>query len=775
MASRYRFGTRVFCLLTGWSACLGWACAAEIVVTTTTQVIDVPGAEFIPEDPDGRSGLYVAESLQIEDLPGSDGLVSLSEALIAANNTPGDDTIVLAEGALYEIGTPNNHWYGPNALPPITSTIVIEGNGATLARSGSSPMRFFFVNGNHHSGGEGKVAVAAGDLTLRRLSLRDGRAEGGKGGNGGSLVFNGRLTASGGGGGALGAGGALFSQGAVTLEACSLHGNTARGGDGGGRVGSDNAFYMSGASGGGMGAAGSNYANLDLTGSVTVGGGFFGSGFLGGEAGGIGGISVFGGNGGPPSTFSGAPAGGGGGGFGPADAAKDAQGVNGGGDSGADQSVPGGGAFGGGGGGRDVSYPASQTGGSGGGVGGGGSGGGANFLPGGQGGFGGGGGGAPIVGFASNNNTVRGGRGGFGGGAGGGGADGVTGVQWYSGAGNPGFGGGQGGNGGDGAGGGGGGAGMGGAIFNHGGSLRIVNSTFTGNRAIGGDAAAGGGGNAYGGAVFSMNGVLDIEASTLAGNSVQRGTGLAWGDQAWGGAVAIMGEYCGDGVGACPAQDNLSGIVASILSDSVFPNGGMDDFTRLSGSASADSADGASIVGSGWWGGTGTPRSGSANLTALADNGGPTLTMAPQPGSPALDSVACDDLPSTDQRGAVRPDPASGSAMPCDVGAVEAASAYVLQVSVSGNGAVDGDVASGISDCRAAGGGCTGSATAGPAPHPTITLVATADSGWQFVQWSGDCNGSDASVPVTMDRSRQCSASFAPLSMDVFADGFEDE
>ncbi|MEZ5545903.1 MAG: choice-of-anchor Q domain-containing protein [Lysobacteraceae bacterium] len=745
------------------------------MVTTTTQVIDVPGAVFIPEDPDGRSGLYVAESLQIEDLPGSDGLVSLSEALIAANNTPGDDTIVLAEGALYEIGTPNNHWYGANALPPITSTIVVEGNGATLARSGSSPMRFFFVNGNHHSGGAGKVAVGAGDLTLRRLSLRDGRVEGGKGGNGGSRVSVGRLYASGGGGGALGAGGALFSQGTLTLEACSLHGNTARGGDGGGRLGSGNAFSMSGGSGGGMGAAGSNYANLDLTGSVTVGGGFYGSGFLGGEAGGIGGVSVFGGNGGPPSTFSGAPAGGGGGGFGPADTAADAQGVNGGGDSGADQSVPGGGAFGGGGGGRDVSYPASQTGGSGGGVGGGGGGGGANFLPGGQGGFGGGGGGAPVVGFASNNNTVRGGRGGFGGGAGGGGADGVTGVQWYSAAGNPGFGGGQGGSGVDGAGGGGGGAGMGGAIFNHGGSLRIVNSTLTGNRAIGGDSAAGGGGNAYGGAVFSMNGVLDIEASTLAGNSVQRGTGLAWGDQAWGGAVAIMGEYCGDGVGACPAQDNLSSIVASILSDSVFPNGGMDDFTRQSGNPSADSADGASIVGSGWWGGTGTPRSGSAHLAALADNGGPTLTMAPQPGSPALDSVACDDLPSTDQRGAARPDPASGSAMPCDVGAVEAASAYVLQVSVSGSGAVDGDVASGISDCRAAGGGCTGSATAGPAPHPTITLVATADSGWQFVQWSGDCNGSDASVPVTMDRSRQCSASFAPLSMDVFADGFEDE
>lgn len=49
-------------------------------------------------------------------------------------------------------------------------------------------------------------------------------------------------------------------------------------------------------------------------------------------------------------------------------------------------------------------------------------------------------------------------------------------------------------------------------------------------------------------------------------------------------------------------------------------------------------------------------------LGALADNGGPTLTAAPQPGSPAL--AAGTDCPPTDQRGMPRGEP-------CTLGALE--------------------------------------------------------------------------------------------------------
>jgi hypothetical protein len=53
-------------------------------------------------------------------------------------------------------------------------------------------------------------------------------------------------------------------------------------------------------------------------------------------------------------------------------------------------------------------------------------------------------------------------------------------------------------------------------------------------------------------------------------------------------------------------------------------------------------------------------------LGPLADNGGPTLTHLPLPGSPLIDGGQCIVGLTTDQRGVARP---QGGA--CDVGAVE--------------------------------------------------------------------------------------------------------
>ena len=60
-------------------------------------------------------------------------------------------------------------------------------------------------------------------------------------------------------------------------------------------------------------------------------------------------------------------------------------------------------------------------------------------------------------------------------------------------------------------------------------------------------------------------------------------------------------------------------------------------------------------------------------LNPLADNGGPTQTHMPQPGSPAIDTVATGcPPPFTDQRGGTRSMDGDGDGSArCDAGAVE--------------------------------------------------------------------------------------------------------
>jgi hypothetical protein len=598
-------------------ACLlcGPLAAADIVVTTTSMTIDVPGAAFISQDANGYSGLYDPNTLKISDLPGTDGLISLPEAIIAANNTAGADTIILS-AQTYTISTPNNWWYGPTGLPPISSEITIEGNGAIVERSTSATnFRLFFVMGGFHTGGSGKVAVAPGSLTLRNLTLGNGVARGGQGGDGNSTSSG----VSGGGGGGLGAGGAIFNQGTLLLSGCTLINNTAQGADGG-----DVTPGPAGAgSGGGMGGAGT-------TGTISPAGGFRATAFVGPESGSLsgGGTSPFGGNG---ATA------GGGGGFGPGDDATSATGVNGGG------STPvgnvGGGAFGGGGG---SASSAPNTGG------GGGVGGGGGICPGngsGGGGFGGGGAGSLI------SSTAGGGNGGYGGGGGGGNY--FNPLATGAGGGTSAFGGGVGGNGNTASAGGGGGAGMGGAIFNHNGTLTVINCTLVQNTAQGGDAIRGQSGGGFGGAIHNLNGDILIISSTLVGNTVTPGASpLSIFPLSSGGAV-FSHQLTGTGVQDGTPTAGCT-IENSILAGSIFGTGATNsDYDAPTGTSTVDSA---SIIG------------GSPNLGALADNGGYTQTMLPNAGSPAINTGdnAAANLPALDQRGTTR---VKGAAV--DVGAVE--------------------------------------------------------------------------------------------------------
>src|SRR5262245_10398125 len=83
----------------------------------------------------------------------ADGECSLIEAIVNANNDAatfpdcvagsGADTIVLPANANLTLSTVFGLTYGQFGttvgLPPITSRITIEGNGATIARQGNAP------------------------------------------------------------------------------------------------------------------------------------------------------------------------------------------------------------------------------------------------------------------------------------------------------------------------------------------------------------------------------------------------------------------------------------------------------------------------------------------------------------------------------------------------------------------------------------------------------------------------------------------------------------
>jgi hypothetical protein len=82
---------------------------AEIIVVTTLDDTADP-----PFDADGLCGTGT-----ISDLPGDDGFVSLREAIIAANNTPGADTITFRSGGTIEVNFDVDADGNPDPLPAL--------------------------------------------------------------------------------------------------------------------------------------------------------------------------------------------------------------------------------------------------------------------------------------------------------------------------------------------------------------------------------------------------------------------------------------------------------------------------------------------------------------------------------------------------------------------------------------------------------------------------------------------------------------------------------
>ena len=254
------------------------------------------------------------------------------------------------------------------------------------------------------------------------------------------------------------------------------------------------------------------------------------------------------------------------------------------------------GGTGGGAGGFGGSNDSSGGPGSNGGYGGGGGGGGAGTLKaggGGSGGVGGGGGG----GGGAVNTAGGGGAASLFGGAGGGGTNQAS----------------------DRGGGGGGGAGVGGGIYSYGGSVVLVNDTFTENSAIGGPGGGGANpgspGGGLGGAVFMLTGTIEATFDTFSANSAPTG-----------GSSVQTANY-GTPVFAVFIDD--------ILGESGTPS--VADIDGASGSAVYSGSANNLVTLNGGQGLTdGTYISGGPMLGPLASNGGPTQTMALLAGSPAI-------------------------------------------------------------------------------------------------------------------------------------------
>ena len=181
-------------------------------------------------------------------------------------------------------------------------------------------------------------------------------------------------------------------------------------------------------------------------------------------------------------------------------------------------------------------------------------------------------------------------------------------------------------------------SGSGGGIFkDFGGSVSLSNSTVSGNTATAG-------GGIF---IFGHIGTLTLNNSTVSDNTATAGGG-------------IFNDFSTATLKNTIVANNTSGDCSGTITSA--------------GHNLIEDTSGCTIVGDT----TGNITGSDPLLGPLADNGGPTLTHALLPGSPAIDAVpGADCTLATDQRGVARP---QGPA--CDIGAFELEVIQVVQVTI---------------------------------------------------------------------------------------------
>jgi hypothetical protein len=226
-----------------------------------------------------------------------------------------------------------------------------------------------------------------------------------------------------------------------------------------------------------------------------------------------------------------------------------------------------------------------------------------------------------------------------------------------------------------------GGSAVGGAgIFNEGPvSLSLTDVVITGNSSV----ASGGG--------LQSTGTTSLTDVTISGNTAgNRGGGL----YIFGGTtlltdVTISGNSVsseGGGLAVVNGATTITNVTVSANS-ATLEGGGIFLVTGVSTSLTntivAGNTVGGDIFGS--YSGTNNLVGGNPMLAPLGDYGGPTFTMPPLPGSPAIDAGTSSGSPATDQRGFAR------VGIP-DIGADEAGNALVVNTTTGGIGSQPGQL-----------------------------------------------------------------------------------
>jgi CSLREA domain-containing protein len=205
---------------------------------------------------------------------------------------------------------------------------------------------------------------------------------------------------------------------------------------------------------------------------------------------------------------------------------------------------------------------------------------------------------------------------------------------------------------------------LGGGIHNDGGTLKVTRSTFSGNKS---DAAGGGISNANGGTLNLVNSTFSENGAGFVGGAVNNA-----------GKLDVIYSTFSDNVGDAINNANAAGVTLT-LSNTILANstGGNIREVCAGGTCQGKISDGGYNISdddstSEFF----TDRTSKSDTEAglaggLANNGGPTQTIAIRTTGPAFDAISvgvngCGDEVKTDQRGVARP-----QAKKCDVGAYE--------------------------------------------------------------------------------------------------------